>query len=235
MRASSLSRRSRARREQPLVARRIAVGEGVVADLRELSDRRLVAVGEVGVAVAELLGEVELEALRELDGAGGGGRVDAGEALGRVCRRPQDALAVAAPLLLAAVEGGAAADRDERVLEERAPRARGRARCRWRPCRRRDARRGRAGRRCDGRRRARTAAAARRRSGRGRRRARAGRRRSGRARRGRCGRSRRGRRGRRRAPRRSVWPTEGASGSRSSRPACRVPACASVRMRHRFA
>ena len=33
----------------------------------------------------------------------------------------QDALAVAAPLLLAAVEGGAAADRDERVLEERAP------------------------------------------------------------------------------------------------------------------
>ena len=39
-----------------------------------------------------------------------------------VCRRAQDALAVAAPLLLAAVERGAAADRDERVLEERAPR-----------------------------------------------------------------------------------------------------------------
>ena len=108
--------------EQPLVARRIAVGEGVVADLCELSDRGLVAVGEVGVAIAELLGEVELKALRDLDGAGGGGRVDAGEEVGRICRRPQDALAVASPLLLAAVEGGTTADRDERVLEERAPR-----------------------------------------------------------------------------------------------------------------
>src|SRR6478752_326164 len=99
-------------REQPLVAWWIAVGEGVVADLGKLADRGLVAVGEVGIAVAELHGEIELELLRDLDGAGGGGRVDAGEELGRVCRRPQDALAVAAPFLLAAVERGAATDRD---------------------------------------------------------------------------------------------------------------------------
>ena len=191
-------------REQPLVARWIAVGEGVVADLGELADRGLVAVGEVGIAVAELLGEVELEALRDLDGAGGGGRVDAGEEVGRICRRPQDALAVAAPLLLAAVEGGAAADRDERVLEERAPRRMGMHVAGGDGVRRRDARRGRAGPCCAARHRARTAAAARRRSAPGRRRARAGRRHSGPAPRGRCGRSRRGRRGRRRAPRRSV-------------------------------
>ena len=50
--------------EQLLVARRVAVGKRVVADLRELPDRRLHAVREVGVAVTELLGEVELQAFR---------------------------------------------------------------------------------------------------------------------------------------------------------------------------
>ena len=108
--------------EQQSVAWRIAVGEGVVADRRELPDRGLGTVGEVGVAVAELLGEVELQALRELDGAGCSGGVDAGEAFGGLCRGTQDALAIAAPLLLTAVERGAAADRHERVLEKRASR-----------------------------------------------------------------------------------------------------------------
>ena len=56
---------------------------------------------------------------------GDGGGVDAGEALRHLRRSAQDALAVAAPLLLAAVERGAAADRDERVLEQRAPRRMG--------------------------------------------------------------------------------------------------------------
>ena len=42
-------------RKQHVVTWWVAVGEGVVADRRELPDRRLGAVGEVGVAVAELL------------------------------------------------------------------------------------------------------------------------------------------------------------------------------------
>ena len=44
------------------------------------------------------------------------------ETLGDLCRGAQEALAVAAPLLLTAVERGAAADRNERVLKQRAPR-----------------------------------------------------------------------------------------------------------------
>ena len=90
-------------------------------------------------------------------------------------------LAVAAPLALAAVERGAAADRDERRPAARARRG-------WCACTSpvatvadaERARRGRAARRCGARRRARTAAAARRRSARGRTRAPAARRRSGR-------------------------------------------------------
>ena len=54
-----------------LVAVRVAValGEGAVADAAELRDRRLAAVGEVRVAVAEVLGQVELEPLGQLTGA----------------------------------------------------------------------------------------------------------------------------------------------------------------------
>src|SRR4029077_14862291 len=63
--------------------------------------------------------------LRDLDGAGSCARIDTGEELGRSCRLPQDALAVASPLLLTAVEGSTAADCDERVLEQRAPRRMG--------------------------------------------------------------------------------------------------------------
>ena len=105
---------------------------------------------------------------------------------------------VAAPLALAAVERGAAADRDEHVLQ-RGDARRARARRRWRRCGPSATRRGGATLRCGARRRARTGAAPRRRSGRGRMRARVVRPRSGRARRARGVRSRRGRRARRSA------------------------------------
>ena len=59
----------RARLAAELVASRVALLEGAVADVRELDDRRLGAVGEVRVAVAELLGEVEPQPLGELDRA----------------------------------------------------------------------------------------------------------------------------------------------------------------------
>ena len=97
----------------------------MIADRAQLADRRVCAVGEVGVAVAELLGEVEGQALGEKGGALGRRAVDAGEALDHLFRRPQHRLSVPSPLPLAAVERGAAADRDERVLEQRAPRRMG--------------------------------------------------------------------------------------------------------------
>ena len=50
--------------EQQSVTWWVAVGERGLADLRELPDRGLLAVGEVGIAVAELGGQVELEPLR---------------------------------------------------------------------------------------------------------------------------------------------------------------------------
>ncbi len=115
--------------EQRPVARWIAVGERGLADLSELPDRGLGAVGEVGVAVAELGGEVELEPLGELDGSPHGVAV-VGEELVELGGRAQDALAVAAPLALAAVERGALPDRDEHVLERGSPRANARARSR---------------------------------------------------------------------------------------------------------
>src|SRR5207247_9262958 len=46
--------------------------EGAVADAGQLGDCGLVAVGEVRIPVAELVGEVELEPFGELGGAGGG-------------------------------------------------------------------------------------------------------------------------------------------------------------------
>ena len=147
----------------------------------------------------------------------------------------QEALAVAAPLLLAAVERGAAADRDERVLEQRAP---------WRVGV--DVAGGDGGdpevlgEVAESRVAADVAAlvgtlqldeealAAERRASRG-----------GRVRvaHGEAvdGRSPRGRSRPSACSSTNDWPTEGASGSRSSRPARRVPAWASVRMRHRFA
>ena len=67
----------------------------------ELSDRRLLAVGEVGIAVTELGGQVELEPLRELHGSANGVAIVREELL-ELGGRAQDALAVAAPLALKA-------------------------------------------------------------------------------------------------------------------------------------
>src|SRR5262249_27596736 len=105
---------------QPVPAR-IALVEGARADVRELDDRRLRAVGEVGVAVAELLRQVEAQPLGELDGARNGGAV-LREPLDDLPGREQDALVVAAPFGLTSVERAAVADGDEDVLQRRAPR-----------------------------------------------------------------------------------------------------------------
>ncbi len=102
----------------PLVAVQpgVAFRERALADAAKLDDRRLVPVGEVGIAVAELLRQVEAEPVGELDGARD--RVPVvREALEHVGGSGEHALVVAAPLALAAVEGGAAANRDEHVLE----------------------------------------------------------------------------------------------------------------------
>ena len=98
------------------VRARVALGERALADAPQLRVGRLLAVGEVGIAVAELLGEVELEPGGELDRAGDGGRV-VGKAVGHLRWRAEDALAVAAPLALGAVQRRPVADGDERVLE----------------------------------------------------------------------------------------------------------------------
>jgi hypothetical protein len=94
----------------------VAFGEGAVADTGELRDRGHVAVGEVGVAVAELLGEVELEALGELPRAVDGVAVER-EAVVGLGRRQEQALVVAAPLGLAGLERRVVANGDEDVLE----------------------------------------------------------------------------------------------------------------------
>ena len=104
----------------------VAVGAAVTslerssADLCQLGDRGLVAVGEVRVAIAELLREVELEPLCELGGARHGAEV-VREALGQRVGREQDALVVAAAFALRALQRRVVPDRDHRVLEERAP------------------------------------------------------------------------------------------------------------------
>ena len=99
-----------------LVARRIALLEGAVADVRKLDDRRLRAVREVRIAVAELLGQVEAQPLGKLDGSSDRSAV-LRETLHHLGRREQDALVIAAPLGLAAVEGAAVTDGDEDVLQ----------------------------------------------------------------------------------------------------------------------
>ena len=82
----------------------------------KLPDRGLAGLGEIGVAVTEILGQVELEPRRELAGPLHGVAVER-EALRQLPRRGQDALAVAAPLRLAAVQRSSVADRHEHVLE----------------------------------------------------------------------------------------------------------------------
>src|SRR5262249_11487837 len=102
-------------RPSPCVARSIARVESGEADGRELADSRIGLVREVRVTVAQLLRQVELEPLGE-ERAPLRGRAVAGEALEHLLGRPQVALAVATALRLAALERGAAADRDQDVL-----------------------------------------------------------------------------------------------------------------------
>src|SRR4029079_11640435 len=99
----------------------VALGEGAVADACEVPDRGLARIGEVGVAVAEVFGPGEFQSLRQLRRPRDRVAV-VREALLPLARRQQDALAVATPLLLAAVERGSAADRDEHVLQRSAAR-----------------------------------------------------------------------------------------------------------------
>jgi hypothetical protein len=89
----------------PLVAVGVAVAslEGAVADPGQLGDRGLVAFGEVRVAVAELLREVELEPLGELCGPRNGFEI-VRETFGDRSGRKQDTLVVPAPLALGAFE-----------------------------------------------------------------------------------------------------------------------------------
>ena len=98
------------------VQRCVPLAEQAVAERAQLHDRRLVAVGEVRVAVAELLREVELEPLRELARPRDRFPV-VGEPFEQLGRREQHRLVVAAPFALAPVERRAVADRDERILQ----------------------------------------------------------------------------------------------------------------------
>ena len=99
----------------------VALLEGAAADLRELDVCGRRAVGEVGIAVAELMREVEREPLGEIDrGVHSLGVVR--EAGGGLVRGEEDALPVPAALGLAALEGSPVLDGHEDVLEARAAR-----------------------------------------------------------------------------------------------------------------
>jgi hypothetical protein len=99
----------------------IALDERCLADGSELVDGRIGFVREVRVAVAELLGEIELEPFRERHASLGGGAIEL-EALEHFLWRAQVALTIAAALRLAPLERRPAADGDEDVLEQRPPR-----------------------------------------------------------------------------------------------------------------
>ena len=101
---------------QHSVAWPVALGERGVADAAELDVGGIGAVGEVRVAVAELLGQVELEPLG--DSACSRDRFGViREAFVHVGHGEEHALPVAPPLGLAALERRAVPDRHERVLE----------------------------------------------------------------------------------------------------------------------
>ena len=208
----------------------IALGEGALAELVELAVGRVGPVGEVGVAVAELLGQVESAAVGDLAGArcgiapGAAPRVSSGERStdSWLPRRSRSR----------AVERGAVPDRDERVLEPASPRMMGVDVAGGDRRKRRATPRDRSARRCGGRRRARRAAAARRRTHRE-------------TPRQPCGRVRiDDRQPVSRTAREANEPLRvlgdatralvAAGSSSRSRPATRVRACASVRIRHRF-
>src|SRR5206468_8592268 len=78
----------------------VAVLERTLADSPELHVGGLLGVGEVRVAVAELLRQVEAEPVGELDCAGDGISV-VGKPLDRLLRSQENRLVVAAPLALA--------------------------------------------------------------------------------------------------------------------------------------
>ena len=124
---SSCSRRAWASTRVDACTAVVAIVEHAVTDPGELRDRGLLRVGEVGVAVAELLRQVEREPFGERDGSLGGGAVERVEAA-----RPSPPVR-------------AARSRDCRAVPVRSPPAR----CcsgsrRARPATRRDGGRGRA-------------------------------------------------------------------------------------------
>ena len=93
----------------------------------DTSERRVCALavgGEVRVVVAQVAGQVELQPLGQAYGLGHGGGVIC-EPCGGLCRRSQHGVAVAAPLAVGAVQGLVVADRDKRILQERAARVMG--------------------------------------------------------------------------------------------------------------
>ena len=101
-----------------LVAVRICVslGECPIADHLELPVCGVGSIGEVGVAIAELLRQVERAAVGEL--AGPTCRI-CRQAFEHRLRRKQHRFVVSAPLALAAVERRAVLDRNECVLQPR--------------------------------------------------------------------------------------------------------------------
>src|SRR4051812_36682483 len=99
----------------------VALLERAPADLGQLHGRRIGTVGEVGVAIAKLVRQVELEPFGELDGRPNGVLV-LGPAGGSLRRRGKDELLVSAPLGLAAFERDVVLHGDEHVLQARTAR-----------------------------------------------------------------------------------------------------------------
>ncbi len=98
--------------------RPITLGKGALADRGQAPDRGL-PVGEVGVAVAELLGQVELEPSGQLARSRDRARVSR-KARMHLLGRQQDELVVSSPFCLTGLERGVLADGDEHVLEQAA-------------------------------------------------------------------------------------------------------------------
>jgi hypothetical protein len=99
----------------------VALAEGTIADTGELDVGGVDSVREVGVAVAELLREIELEPLGELFGDANSVRI-LPKAGGRFLRRKERDLLIAAPLSLARFERDFLFHRYEHVLKVDAPR-----------------------------------------------------------------------------------------------------------------
>ena len=103
------------------VQSRVALDECVLANAAQLHDRRLHPVGEVGIAIAELLCQIEPQTLCELARACNRIAV-VWKTFEHVGRRGENGLVVASALALAAVERRAATDGNEDVLERRSTR-----------------------------------------------------------------------------------------------------------------